>query len=231
MATKDFVDYTPSTGSNNATINVTAAENKNLGERNMSLSVTGSGINKNVSIDQEGVNLVHFQGIVECFTPNSSSFGFAVGVGSSGSDQTPRVNVPNTAQIGYSYATIQLEHELTSTGLINVMMAFFGIKFAGGLNYMDFRVVGLKSDIVDWEAKEVGRILPQSQEILKYLEPTTYENDLDNYFSRYICPEGIINTSKTLVFTTQVDPSWFIEGGIPGTNTNTGMIIQVNFNM
>ena len=52
MATKEFVTFTPSTGSGDATISVTASENSGAA-RSETLSISGSGVSKSVSISQE----------------------------------------------------------------------------------------------------------------------------------------------------------------------------------
>lgn len=43
MATKDFIDYSPTSGSNNGLINVTAAKNPQLKPRYSAISVAGEG--------------------------------------------------------------------------------------------------------------------------------------------------------------------------------------------
>lgn len=164
-------------------------------------------------------------------TPNSGQFGIAVGVGSAGSDQTPRVNIPYPASLGTPYDTIQLEYEITDTGKIRVMMVFFTMKMGDGLNYLDFKVFGLNTKDPDWDAKEIGRILPQTQAILNYLTPDAYTNETDHFNSRYICPEGVVDAPENLVFVTEVDPADFEEGAIPGGSSNTGMIIEAQFSM
>ena len=52
MATKDFIEFTPSTGSGNATINVTASKNTNA-FRETFLTISGNGVTKKVNISQE----------------------------------------------------------------------------------------------------------------------------------------------------------------------------------
>lgn len=52
MATKDFVEYTPSSGNRNQTISVTASKNTSSA-RNTVLNITGKGITKSVSINQK----------------------------------------------------------------------------------------------------------------------------------------------------------------------------------
>ena len=53
MASKDFIAYTPTSGSGGGTISVTASSNEASSERSTSLSVKGENVTKNVSISQE----------------------------------------------------------------------------------------------------------------------------------------------------------------------------------
>lgn len=53
MATKDFIDYSPTSGSNNGSINVTAAKNLQLTPRHSVISVAGGGISKTCDIAQK----------------------------------------------------------------------------------------------------------------------------------------------------------------------------------
>lgn len=53
MATKDFVDYSPASGSNNGSINVTAAKNPQSEPRYSAISVAGGGVSKTCNIVQK----------------------------------------------------------------------------------------------------------------------------------------------------------------------------------
>lgn len=53
MATKDFIDYSPTSGSNNGSINVTAAKNPQLTPRHSAISVAGGGVSKTCDIVQK----------------------------------------------------------------------------------------------------------------------------------------------------------------------------------
>ncbi len=44
MATKDFIDYSPASGSNNGSINITASKNTEVKPRNTIITVEGGGI-------------------------------------------------------------------------------------------------------------------------------------------------------------------------------------------
>lgn len=52
MATKDFVEYSPTSGNKNQTINVTASKNTGTA-RSTSLTISGKGISKTVYINQK----------------------------------------------------------------------------------------------------------------------------------------------------------------------------------
>lgn len=52
MATKDFINFTPNTGSGNATVNVTASKNTDVA-RETFLTISGNGVTKKVNISQE----------------------------------------------------------------------------------------------------------------------------------------------------------------------------------
>lgn len=43
MATKDFVDYSPASGSNNGSIDITASRNPQMKPRNTAIAVKGGG--------------------------------------------------------------------------------------------------------------------------------------------------------------------------------------------
>ena len=43
MATKDFVDYSPASGSNNGSIDITASKNTEVNPRNTTIVVKGGG--------------------------------------------------------------------------------------------------------------------------------------------------------------------------------------------
>jgi hypothetical protein len=52
MATKDFVDYSPASGSNNGSIDITAPRNPQMKPRSTAIAVKGGGISKSVDITQ-----------------------------------------------------------------------------------------------------------------------------------------------------------------------------------
>lgn len=52
MATKDFIDYSPASGSNNGSIDITAPKNPQMKPRSTAIAVKGGGISKSVDITQ-----------------------------------------------------------------------------------------------------------------------------------------------------------------------------------
>lgn len=57
MATKDFVDYSPASGSNNGSIDITASNNTEVNPRNTTIVVEGGGLSKTIAVNQNAVLL------------------------------------------------------------------------------------------------------------------------------------------------------------------------------
>lgn len=53
MATKDFVDYSPASGSNNGSIDITAPRNPQMTPRSTAIAVEGGGVSKTCNIVQK----------------------------------------------------------------------------------------------------------------------------------------------------------------------------------
>ena len=58
MATKDFVDYSPASGSNNGSINITASKNTEVKPRNTTIVVEGGGLSKTIAVNQDAALLI-----------------------------------------------------------------------------------------------------------------------------------------------------------------------------
>ena len=58
MATKDFVDYSPASGSNNGSIDITASKNTEVNPRNTTIVVEGGGLSKTIAVNQNGALLI-----------------------------------------------------------------------------------------------------------------------------------------------------------------------------
>lgn len=70
MATKDFVDYSPASGSNNGSIDITVPRNPQTKPRNTVIAVKGGGISKTIAVNQNAALL-----IIGDFGRNSTEYG------------------------------------------------------------------------------------------------------------------------------------------------------------
>lgn len=57
MATKDFVDYSPASGSNNGSIDITAPRNPQMKPRSTAIAVKGGGLSKTIAVNQNAALL------------------------------------------------------------------------------------------------------------------------------------------------------------------------------
>lgn len=58
MATKDFVDYSPASGSNNGSIDITVPRNPQTTSRNTAIAIEGGGLSKTIAVNQNAALLV-----------------------------------------------------------------------------------------------------------------------------------------------------------------------------
>jgi hypothetical protein len=70
MATKDFVDYSPASGSNNGSIDITASKNTEVNPRNTTIVVEGGGLSKTIAVNQNAALLT-----IGDFGRNSTKYG------------------------------------------------------------------------------------------------------------------------------------------------------------
>lgn len=70
MATKDFVDYSPASGSNKGSIDITASKNTEVNPRNTTIVVEGGGLSKTIAVNQNAALL-----IIGDFGRNSTKYG------------------------------------------------------------------------------------------------------------------------------------------------------------
>ena len=57
MATKDFVDYSPASGSNNGSIDITVPRNPQTTPRNTAIAIEGGGLSKTIAVNQNAALL------------------------------------------------------------------------------------------------------------------------------------------------------------------------------
>lgn len=70
MATKDFVDYSPASGSNNGSIDITAPRNPQTTPRSTAIAIEGRGLSKTIAVNQNAALL-----IIGDFGRNSANYG------------------------------------------------------------------------------------------------------------------------------------------------------------
>ena len=70
MATKDFVDYSPASGSNNGSIDITAPRNPQMKPRSTAIAVKEGGLSKTIAVNQNAALL-----IIGDFGRNSTKYG------------------------------------------------------------------------------------------------------------------------------------------------------------
>lgn len=58
MATKDFVDYSPASGSNNGSIDITVPRNPQTTPRNTAIAIEGGGLSKTIAVNQNAALLI-----------------------------------------------------------------------------------------------------------------------------------------------------------------------------
>lgn len=57
MATKDFVDYSPASGSNNGSIDITVPRNPQITPRSTAIAIEGGGLSKTIAVNQNAALL------------------------------------------------------------------------------------------------------------------------------------------------------------------------------
>lgn len=70
MATKDFVNYSPASGSNNGSINITVPRNPQTTPRSTAIAIEGEGLSKTIAVNQNAALL-----IIGDFGRNSTEYG------------------------------------------------------------------------------------------------------------------------------------------------------------
>lgn len=70
MATKDFVDYSPASGSNNGSIDITASRNPQTTPRSTAIAIEGGGLSKTIAVNQNAALLT-----IGDFGRNSANYG------------------------------------------------------------------------------------------------------------------------------------------------------------
>lgn len=103
MATKDFVDYSPASGSNNGSIDITVPRNPQTTPRSTAIAIEGGGLSKTIAVNQNAALL-----IIGDFGRNSTKYSLWT---------TIQVNAIGIKGIAYCtmYDSSVIEKELNNT--------------------------------------------------------------------------------------------------------------------
>ena len=107
MATKDFVDYSPASGSNNGSIDITAPRNPQMKPRSTAIAVKGGGLSKTIAVNQDARLLV-----IGTFGQKSNEYGLWTTI------QVDAIGIKGIAYCTMSDSSV-IEKELNNT--VNVV--------------------------------------------------------------------------------------------------------------
>lgn len=103
MATKDFVDYSPASGSNNGSIDITVPRNPQTTPRSTAIAIEGRGLSKTIAVNQNAELL-----IIGDFNRNSTDFGLWTTI------QVNAIGIKGIADCTMSDSSV-IEKELNNT--------------------------------------------------------------------------------------------------------------------
>lgn len=103
MATKDFVNYSPASGSNNGSIDITVPRNPQMKPRSTAIAVKGGGLSKTIAVNQD-VRLL----FIGTFGQKSSEYGLWTTI------QVNAIGIKGIAYCTMSYSSV-IEKELNNT--------------------------------------------------------------------------------------------------------------------
>lgn len=107
MATKDFVDYSPASGSNNGSIDITAPRNPQTTPRSTAIAVADGGLSKTIAVNQDAKLLV-----IGTFNRHSTEYGLWTTI------QVDAIGIKGIAYCTMSDSSV-IEKELNTT--VNVI--------------------------------------------------------------------------------------------------------------
>lgn len=108
MATKDFIDYSPASGSNNGSIDITASKNPQMKARSTAIVVKGGGVSKTCGIVQKSGKAI-----------------FAISNIRIASDAVLSDIKPKLGEL--IYRDVEIHLKVGSSGLIEILITFEGV--------------------------------------------------------------------------------------------------------
>lgn len=211
MATKDFINFTPDTGNNNATINVTASANSGAA-RSTTLETKGEGITKQINISQAlgsktlNLNIQYIQRV-------ENSREFIVLASESITHEIESVEVEVNGSLGIPYSV--LEKNLTVPSTLTNIVVEIGITRAlyDSFNDLLFEIKGFKN-----ATSQIGKVT-LGQGANDYFVFEFFQNTGDESITTYTPYSLPMNMNGTAKFNV-ILPQKFI-------NFETGIEISV----
>ena len=191
MATKDFINFTPDTGDNDATINVTASANSGAA-RSTTLEIKGEGITKQINISQAlGSKTLHLN--IQYIQNVENSREFIVLASESITHEIESVEVEINGSLGILYSVLEKDLIVPST-LTNIVVEI-GITRAlyESFNYLSFGINGFKN-----ATSQIGKVT-LGQGANDYFEFMYFRNSGDGFitvYTPYSLPMDMNGTAK-----------------------------------
>lgn len=192
MATKDFINFTPDTGNNDAIINVTASANSGAA-RSTTLEIKGEGITKQINISQAlksktlHLNVKYIQNV------KNYSRKFIVFASESITHEIESVEVEVNGSLGIPYSVLEKDLIVPST-LTNIVVEI-GITRAlyESFNHLLFEINGFKN-----ATNQVGKVtLGQgANDYFEFLHFINTGNQSNTVYTPYSLPMDMNGTAK-----------------------------------
>ena len=177
MATKDFINFTPDTGDNDATINVTASANSGAA-RSTTLEIKGEGITKQINISQAlGSKTLHFN--IQYIQNVENSREFIVLASESITHEIESAEVEVNGSLGIPYPILEKDLIVSST-LTNIVVEIGIIRaLYENFNNLLFEINGFKN-----ATSQIGKVT-LGQGANDYFEFQFFQNTGDRSITTY----------------------------------------------
>ena len=191
MATKDFINFTPDTGDNDATINVTASANSGAA-RSTTLEIKGEGITKQINISQAlGSKTLHLN--IQYIQNVENSREFIVLASESITHEIESVEVEINGSLGILYSVLEKDLIVPSTSTNIVVEIGITRALYESFNHLSFGISGFKN-----ATSQIGKVT-LGQGANDYFEFMHFRNSGDGsitVYTPYSLPMDMNGTAK-----------------------------------
>lgn len=191
MATKDFINFTPDTGDNDATINVTASANSGAA-RSTTLEIKGEGITKQINISQAlGSKTLHLN--IQYIQNVENSREFIVLASESITHEIESVEVEINGSLGILYSVLEKDLIVPSTSTNIVVEIGITRALYESFNHLSFGINGFKN-----ATSQIGKVT-LGQGANDYFEFMHFRNSGDGsitVYTPYSLPMDMNSTAK-----------------------------------